>query len=491
VKEIASSIETSIPYYSLLELLGESLNASVYKAVGKENPGSLFIIKLLKRSISSESQRRYLTQKVERLKIIHDPRVITPDSFDYSSNNQFIARRYFPGKTLASYLTEQGKATSLSNFFNIAGELTLAVNAVHEAGIIHGGIKPHNILIQSDTHAIRLVDFLNPVDIQEISHFIYDPDFVAGTLAYISPEQTGRINHRVEFSTDIYSLGIIFYQLLTGRLPFTSTDPLALIHSHLAEEAAPAHQINPQVPSMISDIVIKMCMKEPEKRYQTGMGLYADIQKCADQYQHEKQVSAFILGLRDHTRRVIFISKMVGRHIEASHVLDEYAQVVAGKGFHSAFISGLPGIGKTRLIQELQQPLVENKGYFTSGKFDQYQKNIPYSSLIQAFRNLIRTFLTESDARVNEWKQQILVAVGNQGKVITDVIPELSILLGQQPEVADLPPVEARNRFNHLLGAFLASLSRKNNPLILFIDDLQWCDSLPYTLNPLAQSLAS
>lgn len=480
MKKIASIIGISIPYFSLLELLGESLEALVYKAVSKETPDSLFIIKILKRPISSESQRRYLTQKVERLKIIHDPRVITPDSFDCSSNNQFIARHYFPGKTLASYLTEQGKAISLRDFFNIAGELTLAINAVHEAGIIHGGVKPHNILIQAETNAIRLVDFLNPVDIQEISHFIYDPNFVAGTLAYISPEQTGRINHRVEFSTDIYSLGIIFYQMLTGRLPFTSTDPLALIHSHLAEEAPPAHQINPQVPSIISDIITKMCKKEPEKRYQTGMGLYADLQQCADQYQHDQQVHAFILGLRDHTRRVIFISKMVGRTAEAKHVLDEYAQVVAGKGFHSAFISGLPGIGKTRLIQELQQPLVENKGYFTSGKFDQYQKNIPYSSLIQAFRNLIRTFLTESDARVDEWKQQILVAVGNQGKVITDVIPELNTLLGQQPEVIDLPPVEARNRFNHLFGSFLASLSRKNNPLILFIDDLQWCDSATF-----------
>ncbi|MCK5122064.1 MAG: AAA family ATPase, partial [Methylococcales bacterium] len=164
----------------------------------------------------------------------------------------------------------------------------------------------------------------------------------------------------------------------------------------------------------------------------------------------------------------------------AQVVLDEYSQLVSGKGFHSAFISGLPGIGKTRLIQELQQPLVENKGYFTSGKFDQYQKNIPYSSLIQAFRNLIRTFLTESDTRVKEWKEQILAALGKQGKVITDVIPELTVLIGSQPDVADLPPVEARNRFNNLFGAFLASLSRETNSLVLFIDDLQWCDSATF-----------
>lgn len=281
-----------------------------------------------------------------------------------------------------------------------------------------GGIKPNNILIQAETQAIRIVDFLNPIDIQEISHFIYDQDFVEGALAYTSPEQTGRINHRVEFSTDIYSLGIIFYQLLTGRLPFATADPLALIHSHLAEEAEPIHSVSPEVPEILSQIVAKMCSKEPEKRYQTGIGLYADIAHCMQEYQQTKAIAPFILGLRDHTRRVIFISKMVGRDKDVQLVLDEYIKLTLGKGFQAAFISGLPGIGKTRLIQELQQPLVKHEGYFTSGKFDQYQKNIPYSSLIQALRNLIRTFLTESDARVEAWKQQILAALGAQAKVI-------------------------------------------------------------------------
>jgi len=476
----APNIKLSIPYYDLLEFLGDSLNATVYKAASKKKPDSLFVIKILKRPINNDNQRRYLKQKVERLKIIHDPRVITPQQIEYYSEAQFIVRPFFPGQSLETFISKLNAPLALADFFNIAAELVLAINAVHEGGVIHGGIKPHNILIQDQTHAIRLVDFLNPVDIQEISHFIYDKSFVEGTLAYTSPEQTGRINHRVEFSTDIYSLGIVFYQLLTGRLPFTSTDPLELIHSHLAEEASPVHQVNPKVPAMISELVAKMCLKEPEKRYQTGMGLYADLRHCADEYLESNKVKPFILGLRDHTRRVIFISKMVGRNQQAQRVLDEYDRVISGKGFHSAFISGLPGIGKTRLIQELQQPLVANKGYFTSGKFDQYQKNIPYSSLIQALRNLIRTFLTESDARVDEWKQQILSVVGNQGKVIADVIPELTILLGKQAEVAVLPPVEARNRFNNLFAAFLVSISRENNPLILFIDDLQWCDSATF-----------
>ncbi|WP_054774065.1 ATP-binding protein [Methylogaea oryzae] len=190
-------------------------------------------------------------------------------------------------------------------------------------------------------------------------------------------------------------------------------------------------------------------------------------------------MAEFRLGTRDHARRVVFISRMVGRDQEARTVLDGYDAVIRG-GFHSVFISGLPGIGKTRLIQELQRPLVEHRGYFTSGKFDQYQKNIPYSSLLQALRNLIRTFLTESDPQVAAWKGKILAAVGQQGRLLTDVLPELEILLGSQPEVPPLPPVEARHRFNSLFGRFLACLATAENPLVLFIDDLQWCDSATF-----------
>jgi predicted ATPase/signal transduction histidine kinase/tRNA A-37 threonylcarbamoyl transferase component Bud32 len=472
-----NDIAAQIPHYRLLELLGESLESLVFKAVSKHNQNDYYILKLFKNSIKQENQRRYLRQKVERLKIIHDSRVITPSAFECFGDMQFILQHYFPGQPLSTWSNHQ--AIRLEKFFPIASELALILNAVHDAGIIHGGVKPHNILLQPETLAVRLTDFITPIDIREISHFIYDQSFVEGTLAYTSPEQTGRINHRVDFSTDMYSLGIVFYQLLTGQLPFTSIDPLELIHSHLAEEALPVNQVNPQIPEILGEMIAKMCLKEPEKRYQSGIGLYADLQRCADEYQASKQIKPFKIGLHDHRRRVIFISKMVGRNAEAQVILNQYQQVIKG-GFGSVFISGLPGIGKTRLIQELQRPLVEHRGYFTSGKFDQYQKNIPYSSLLQALRNLIRTLLTESDARVALWRQRILDTVGLQGRVICDVIPELNILIGEQPEVPSLPPVEARHRFNNLFGQFLACLAQHDYPLILFIDDLQWCDSATF-----------
>ena len=216
-------------------------------------------------------------------------------------------------------------------------------------------------------------------------------------------------------------------------------------------------------------------LKEPEKRYQSSYGLLADLIRCRDEYAAAGTIGEFPLESFVSTHRVTFISRMVGRDREAEAILEEYEQVAGGQ-FRSMFISGLSGIGKTRLIQELQKPIVKHRGYFTSGKFDVYQKNIPYSSLIQALRNLMRTFLTESDERVALWKNRILAAVGKNGKVLTDVVPELQILIGPQPEVPTLPPVESLNRFHDVFDRFLTCLASEENPLTLFIDDLQWCD---------------
>jgi predicted ATPase/signal transduction histidine kinase len=466
-----------LQFYVLTEKLGESLQAQVYKGYHKHAPEQPLTLKLLKLLSSWEDQSRHLRQKIERLKVLHDPRVCTPLALESDGAVQLIVQPWFAGRPLDVWAAQQ--QLRLEDFFATACTMADILQAVHDAGITHGGVKPHNILVQPCTLTLRLTDFITPLDIRDVSHFIYDPEFVRGTLAYTSPEQTGRINYRVDFSTDLYSLGIVFYELLTGKLPFFSTDPLELIHSHLAEEAPKVHEVNPEIPRQLGEIIAKLTLKQPEKRYQSAAGLLADLIRCRDEYAANDIISNFPVGMRDRTKRVIFISRMVGRQAESELIKSEYDEVINGK-FRSMFISGLSGIGKTRLIQELQKPLVRHRGYFTSGKFDQYQKNIPYSSLIQALRNLMRIFLTESDAQVAQWKSKILSAVENNGHVITDVVPELEFIIGSQPEVAHLPPVEARNRFNNLFGRFLACLAGAENPLVLFIDDLQWCDSATF-----------
>ena len=464
--------------YQVIQKLGESPQAVVYKAFHNKHPKKPLVVKVLKAGYLSEHQKLHFQQKVEQLKILNNPLLITPLFFEEKGNIQFIARDYFEGIPLNEWAAGQTKI-SLDNFFTISSLLARALHQVHEAGIIHGGVKPHNILIHPESLTIRLIDFITSLDVREVSHFIYEHSFVEGTLAYTSPEQTGRINHRVGFSSDLYSLGIVFYELLTGKLPFFSLDPLELIHFHLAEEAVEVSKLNHEIPAMVSKMVSRLILKQPEKRYQSGAGLLADISQCSNEYSAGGSVPEFPLGRYDYTHRVTFVSKMVGRDDETKTILNECSQAANGS-FRTSFISGLPGIGKTRLIQELQKPIVEHKGYFTSGKFDLYQKNIPYSALIQSLRNLIRTFLTESDERVKAWKQKILEAVGTNGKVITDVIPELEILIGPQPEIKQLPPVESKNRFNSFFSKFLTCLAGEENPLTLFIDDLQWCDAATF-----------
>lgn len=469
-----------IPNYEILEALGESPLAFVYKGFHKQHPEQILVIKVFKPGVLSHQRRRYFLQKIEHLKILTDSRVAPPLRFEEYGNQKLLVRDYFPGIPINEWI-QQRETLSLEDFFSIALKLSDIIDSIQKSGIIHGGIKPHNIIVEPKTLDIKIVDFITPLDIRNISHFIYDRNFIEGTLAYTSPEQTGRINHRVDFTTDIYSLGIIFYELLTRRLPFFSTDPLELIHSHLAEEAPPADIINPTVPPVLGKIISKLMLKQPEKRYQSGSGLYADLHHCQQEWFLHKKIDDFPLCTKDRTHRVTFVSKMVGRDTEAQLILSEYAHVARGE-FKSVFISGFSGIGKTRLIQELQRPIVKNQGYFTSGKFDVYQKNIPYSSLIQAFRNLTRTFLTENDERVARWKNKILQAVGTNGRVITDVVPELEILIGTQPEVKALPPVESRNRFQDVFGKYLSCLASEENPLVLFIDDLQWCDLASFEL---------
>jgi len=316
--------------YIVTEKLGESFQAVVFKGYHKHVPDQPLIIKLLKLLSSWDDQSRHLRQKIERLKVLHDPRVCTPLALESYGDLQFIVQPWFAGQPLNCWTKQQDKL-DLNDFFTLACILADTLQAVHDAGITHGGIKPHNILLQPGTLTLRLTDFITPLDIRDVSHFIYDPEFVRHTLAYTSPEQTGRINYRVDFSTDLYSLGIVFYELLTGQLPFFSSDPLELIHSHLAEETPKVNQLKPQLPQALTDIIAKLTVKQPEKRYQSASGLLADLIRCKNEYSATGSVSAFTVGQHDRSRRVIFISKMVGRQAESRLIQQQYNEVIGGK----------------------------------------------------------------------------------------------------------------------------------------------------------------
>ena len=402
--------------YNIIEKLGESLYSDVFKVCPNDRPDQILVLKRIKSSTITGDFSTRLKAQTDYLKNLRIPGLIKPVFYSFEKEDPFLVRTYFDGLPLGIWRKSQAKI-DLKDFFSIACSIVSIVKRMHNAGYFHGGIKPGNILIKLDTLDIRLIDPVRIINISEINRYIHDDGFRTETLPYISLEQTGRIRKNVNYATDIYSLGIVLYELLIGAPPFTSQDPLEIIYSHLAEVPVHPGRLRPDIPEMISNIIARMTLKEPEKRYQTGGGLTYDLIRCRNEYLKKGSISSFPLGLNDYSSRINIPSIMVGRDQEKEILLKEHELSCSGN-FRSAMISGLPGIGKTRLIRELEIPIISERGYFTSGKFDQYQKNIPYSTLIQTLSNLTRIFLAEDSSRVEYWKKTIEKALGQNGRLV-------------------------------------------------------------------------
>lgn len=468
--------------YNILRKMGQSLHSEVFLANKSIQPEHLLVLKRIRQKLirSKKDLHDHLKQQVEHLQQLRLPKTINPDLYIPDESEIFLVCEYFDGQNLFDWRKDRNKV-DLNDFFSISCSIVKILEGIHKAGHFHCGIKPNNILINPVTLDIQLIDLVRVIHFKDISHFIYDDSFRDNTLNYVSPEQTGRIKQGVDHLTDFYSLGIVFYELLNGQPPFASKDPLEIIHSHLAEDPPLLHQANPEIPEIISDIVAKLIRKEPERRYQTARGLLLDLLHCQDEYLKTGKIRPFNLGLKDYINRINIPCIMVGRDKEKSLLLKEHARSTSGF-FRCVMISGLPGIGKTRLIQELQLPIVASKSYFTLGKFDQFQKDVPYSTLIQAFSYLIVTFLTEDSSRINHRCEDIRKALGPNGKLIADLVPELELITGSFPKVSPLSPAEARRRFNRTIERFIFCLADYDHPLTLFIDDLQWCDTASFDI---------
>ncbi|WP_031434026.1 AAA family ATPase [Methylomarinum vadi] len=466
--------------YRIVKSLGASMHAEVYKAFPHGQRNDPVVVKRINNRFSNDELAAYLIQQVEHLTELGLQDVPVPTVLQADSEILCLLQPWWEGQTLTQWLQDNA-APGLEAILGIMLSLCAQIELRHRAGHIHKSIKPSNILLDSVSLQVQIIDDVRVLDINQISHFIYHDHFRSQTLPYLSPEQTGRIKYSVTYSTDLYSLGMIFYALLVGKPPFLFKDPIAIIHSHLAETPTPVNRVNPAVPKMLSNIVTQLLVKAPEKRYQTASGLAADIQQCLEDWRQHRHISRFTLKQKDYSNRITIPSLMVGRDQEKKLLLEEFNKACSGV-FRAALISGLSGIGKTRLIQELQLPIVSHAGYFCSGKFDQFKKHIPYSTLIQALTGLIKTFLTEDDERIRYWNSRISAQLGENAQLMIDLLPELELIIGPQPPVADLPPVEARNRFNDVAGKLIAALASQEHPVTLFIDDLQWCDGATFDL---------
>ncbi len=331
---------------------------------------------------------------------------------------------------------------------------------------------------------VKLIDFGIATRFNRTSPTFKSPHSLEGTLAYLSPEQTGRMNRLLDYRTDFYSLGVTFYELLTGHLPFATTDTLELVHRHLAKLPVPPHALNVTTPKAVSDIILKLMAKNAEDRYQSAWGIKSDLELCVHQLEEIGRIDRIQLGLQDVSDQFQIPQKLYGRKAELEALLAAFDRV-AGTGNEGSspfkvemmLVSGYAGIGKSALVQELYKPITQKHGYFISGKFDQFQRNIPYSAIADALRNLVQQLLGEPNDRVQQWRSRLLTALGSSGQIIIDVIPEVELLIGKHPPVPEVGATEAQNRFILVFQKFIRACCSESHPLVMFLDDLQWVDS--------------
>lgn len=370
---------------------------------------------------------------------------------------------------------------NLDEFFKIATGATEALAATHRQGLMHKDIKPENIFLTGGSPdsaiQVKLTGFGVASRLSRERQSPSPPEVIAGTLAYMAPEQTGRMNRSVDSRADLYALGVTFYQMLTGRLPFVASDPMEWVHCHIALQPPPPCDLATAIPRPLSHIVMKLLAKTAEDRYQTAEGLKADLERCAAEWRAQGRITPFPLGTRDFPDRLLIPEKLYGRQREVEALLNAFHRGVASGKPELVLVSGYSGIGKSAVVNELHKALVPPRGLFASGKFDQYKRDIPYATLAQALQSLVRQLLCKSEAEIALWRVALQKAVGPNGQLVVDLVPELATLIGKQPPVPEAPPQEALNRFNIVFRHFLGVFASREHPLTLFLDDLQWLDT--------------
>ena len=365
----------------------------------------------------------------------------------------------------------------VDTFLRLAISVTNAVARLHESGLVHKDIKASNILIDARSGEVRLTGFGIATRLPRERRTLDPPELIEGTLSHMAPEQTGRMNRSIDSRSDLYSLGITFYQALTGRLPFAATEAMEWVHCHIARKPESPKAVVEAIPSQLSAIVMKLLAKTADERYQTAAGLERDLRRCLVQFEAERRIDDFMLGERDTPDRLMIPEKLYGRVREIEILLAAFDRIVQGGAPELVLISGYSGVGKSAVVNELHKVLVPRRGLFAAGKFEQYKRDIPYSTLAQAFQGLIRPLLDKSDVELGSWREALREALGPNGQLMVDMVPELKLIIGEPASIPELPPQDAQRRFRLVFRRFLAVFAQSQRPLALFLDDLQWADA--------------
>lgn len=456
------------------KLIYQSTNSKIYYQIDEAYPTPV-LLKVLNADYPTLQQVVQFNREYELTKGLNIRGIRKAYTKGKTANQRqhVLVLEYKKGEPLKHLLKDTTISSQL--FLELAISLVQTLGKIHQNNIIHKDINPNNILVDLETKQVVIIDFGISTVTKRKAQNLGNPSTLEGTLKYISPEQTGRINRIIDYRTDLYSLGVTFYEMLTKQLPFDSIDPIELVHAHIAKKPTDPTHLNPDIPPLISKIILKLLAKNADERYQSAFGLKYDLARCLAHLEYEGKIPDFSLGQRDFSTRFQLPQKLYGRTVEHNNLLAAFERVSNGNK-ELLLIAGYSGVGKSALVKEIHRPITEKRGYFIEGKFDQLQRNVPYFAWIQAFRELVDQLLTESTNKLQTWRTALLQALRGNGRVLTEVIPNLALIIGKQPPISQLDNEAAQGRFNRVFRSFVKAIAKAEHPLVIFIDDLQWAD---------------
>lgn len=463
--------------YIIKEELSRNDRTLVYRAVDEDNQS--FILKVLREEYADAQKMERFKTEYNLVKSLRSENIIQSIDLIKHNNSLAIVFEDFGGVTLKDYIHQMAPVTikeELIEVLQLAVQVCQALTVVHEQNIVHKDLNPSNIVFSKDKEKLKLIDFGLASEISAEEPDLNNLRHLEGTYAYISPEQTGRVNRPVDHRSDFYSLGIILYELLSGQIPFKATNPREWIHCHVARQAVELYLKNLLVPKSLSDVVMKLLSKSPDDRYQSSYGIIKDLEACIEHLEADLSFDDYTVGRQDIVKRFKIPEKLYAREKETNQLKNCFERASKGETC-VAIVKGYSGIGKTSLVNQLQ-PLVQiRNGYFLTGKFEQFDKNIPYAAFIQAYSKVIDHVLACTDEEITRWRKSLLNALKGNAHLILEVIPQMELIIGKQPVPQELPLTEAHNRFVLTFMSFIQVFANEKHPVVLLLDDLQWADS--------------
>ena len=464
--------ESNILGYSVSETLHEGNTSAVLRATSDSDHHHV-ILKTSVQGYPASTQVALLTKEYNTLRELEIDGVNKVLELVTFENKPVLVMEDIGGITLAEFF--RTTKLNLSTFLHVAIKISDILGRIHARNVMHKNINPYNIIINKDSGDIRIIDFAISAKLSQERTSVRSPNVLEGSLLYMSPEQTGRMNRSIDYRTDMYSLGITFYEILTGGLPYQTNDAMELLHCHIAKKITPPNEINPEIPKVLSDIVLKLTAKIAEDRYQSAIGLKHDLEQCLDDLKEKSVIGDFSIGQKDVYSRFKVPEQVYGREKELEALIDSFEDAANGQ-CKLMLISGASGIGKTALVNEIHKPGVRRNSYFISGKLDQFKSNIPFNAFTHAFSDLLRQLVSEPKEKLDQIKQDLSEKLGLNTSILTDLIPEFKLIIQKHATTSELNPVESQNRFFFTLNDFIKVFATREHPLTIFLDDLQWCD---------------